>query len=76
MAKKPTPLKRFFKGKDSAAEEKSEARAVRSGKVSPTQYVKGEKMEGTKTPASALAARGKAMKSGKLSPAQYAKKGR
>lgn len=67
------PLKKLFKGKDSASEEKSEARAVRSGKISPPQYAKGEKMEGTKMPSKKLLQRGQKMKSGKLTPQQYAK---
>lgn len=66
-------LASLFKGKDTAAEEKNEARAVRSGKVSPAQYARAEKAEGTPGSKAALVAKGKAMKSGKLSPAQYAK---
>ena len=66
-------MKKLFKGKDTKAEEMKEAKAVRSGKITPAQYTKGEKMEGTKKPASALMKRGQAMKSGKMSPAAYAK---
>ncbi len=68
-----TKLASLFKGKDSAAEEKKEARAVKAGKISPAQYAKGEKAEGTPGSKAALMKRGQAMKSGKLSPAQYAK---
>lgn len=70
MATKPA-LKSLFKGKDTKSEEKKEAQAVKAGKISPAQYVKGEKMEGE---GKGAMARGKAIKSGKLSPAAYAKK--
>jgi len=73
MAKAPMKL---FKGKDTKGEEMKEARAVRSGKLTPAQYAKGEKSEGTKTPAKNLVARGQALKSGKMSPADYAKAGK
>ena len=39
-------LKKLFKGKDTKAEELKEAKAIKSGKISPEQYAKGEKMEG------------------------------
>lgn len=64
-------MKRLFRGADTPAEEKAEARAVRSGKISPKQYVAGEKSEGEKEPG--MLARAKALKSGKMSPAAYAK---
>lgn len=63
-------MKRLFRGTESAAEEKAEARAVRSGKISPKQYVAGEKSEGETEPG--MMARAKALKSGKMSPAAYA----
>lgn len=68
-----TKLKSLFTGKDTPAEEKREARAVKSGKISAAQYAKGEKMEGEKDSASALKARAAKMKAGKLTPAAYAK---
>lgn len=43
MAK--TNLKSMFKGKETYAEELKEAKAIKSGKISPQQYAKGEKME-------------------------------
>ena len=46
------------------------SRAVRSGKISPKQYVAGEKSEGETEPG--MMARAKALKSGKMSPAAYA----
>jgi hypothetical protein len=47
MAKKPD-LKKLFKGKDTKGEELKEAKAIKSGKITPMQYAKGEKMEDTK----------------------------
>jgi hypothetical protein len=43
MAKRD--LKKLFRGKDTVAEELKEAKAIKSGKISPMQYAKGEKME-------------------------------
>jgi len=37
-------LKKLFKGKESKAEELKEAKAIKSGKISPEQYAKGEEM--------------------------------
>ena len=39
-------LKKIFKGKDTYGEELKEAKAIKSGKITPQQYAKGEKMEG------------------------------
>lgn len=66
-------LKKLFTGKDTVKEEKKEAQAVKSGKISPAQYAKGEKMEGEKTPKRALESKAKAIKSGKVSPTAYSK---
>lgn len=63
-------MKKLFRGADTPAEEKAEAKAVRSGKITPKQYVAGEKSEGEKEPG--MMARAKALKSGKMSPAAYA----
>lgn len=41
-------LKSMFKGKESYAEELKEAKAIKSGKITPQEYAKGEKMEGHK----------------------------
>ena len=41
-------LKGLFKGKESYAEELKEAKAIKSGKITPQEYAKGEKMEGHK----------------------------
>ena len=41
-------LKSLFKGKESMKEELAEAKAIKSGKISPMEYAKGEKMEGHK----------------------------
>lgn len=66
-----TMAKKLFGGKESRAEEMAEARALRSGKISERQYVRGEKSEGHKEEDSGKMA--KAIKSGKMSPAAYAK---
>ena len=39
-------LNKLFKGKDTYAEEVKEAKAIKSGKITPEEYAKGEKMEG------------------------------
>lgn len=61
---------KLFAGKDTRKEELREAHAVKSGRITPGQYVKGEKSEGSK----GSTATAKALKSGKLSPAAYAKR--
>lgn len=61
---------KMFGGKESKAEETKEAKAVKSGKISPSQYAKGEKSEGHNGKA---LAKGKALKSGKLSIGEYTK---
>jgi hypothetical protein len=43
--KKPMP-KGLFGGKESMKEELKEAKAIKSGKITPMQYAKGEKSEG------------------------------
>lgn len=64
-----------FSGKDTKAEEMEEARQVRSGKVSPKQYVDREvveeKREGEKPNRAELAKKGKDLASGKLSAEKY-----
>jgi hypothetical protein len=70
MATKTAAL---FKGKETKSEETREAKAVKSGKISPAQYAKGEKSEGEKDKKATLVKRAEAMKSGKLTPAKYAK---
>jgi hypothetical protein len=64
-------VKRLFKGKETSAEELKEAKALKSGKISPKQFVRGEKSEGHKEENSASIA--SKIKSGKMSPAAYAK---
>lgn len=63
--------KKLFGGKETMAEEKKEAQALKSGKISTKQYIAGEKSEGHKEENTAKQA--KAIKSGKMSPTQYAK---
>lgn len=71
MATKP------FTGKDTKAEEKAEARSVRSGRTTPSQYVRKEKAEekkeGERKPVSKLQSTGRALASGRMSPEQYAR---
>lgn len=67
-----TMATKMFGGKEPRAEEMQEAKALRSGKMSTKQYMRGEKSEGHKEePGMAKTAR--AIKSGKMSPAAYAK---
>ena len=41
-----TKASNLFKGKESMKEELAEAKAIKSGKITPMQYAKGEKSEG------------------------------
>lgn len=43
MAK--TDMKKLFKGKETYAEELKEAKAIKSGKITPQQYARGEESE-------------------------------
>ena len=45
----------LFKGKETYGEELKEAKAIKSGKISPMQYAKGEKSEEMKKPAKKMA---------------------
>ena len=47
--KKPFPAS-LFKGKETMKEELKEAKAIKSGKITPMQYAKGEKSEDAKKP--------------------------
>lgn len=67
-------MAKAFQGKQTRAEEMAEAKAVRSGRVSPAQYARGEKSEGDKASTATLKARGQALASGRMSPAEYAGK--
>lgn len=66
--------RRAFRGDETPAEEKAEARAVKKGAVTPSQYAKKEKEEGEKTPTKTLKARGEKLKSGALPEESYAAK--
>jgi len=48
MAAKKFDPKKLFKGKESVSEELKEAKAIKSGKITPMQYAKGEKSEPAK----------------------------
>ena len=61
--------KKLFGGKETRGEELKEAKALKSGRISPKQYVAGEKSEGHGAGAAGYA---KAIKSGALSPQAYA----
>jgi hypothetical protein len=45
MAKKAFNPKSLFKGTESFKEELNEAKAIKSGKISPVQYARGEESE-------------------------------
>ena len=45
MAAKKFDPKKLFKGKESVSEELKEAKAIKSGKITPMQYAQGEKSE-------------------------------
>ena len=64
--------KNLFGGKETFGEELKEAKAVKSKKITPAQFVKGEKSEGHKEENSSAIA--KKIASGKMSPKQYATK--
>lgn len=64
--------KKLFGGKETFGEEMKEAKAVKSKKITPAQFVKGEKSEGHKEENSSAIA--KKIASGKMSPKQYATK--
>tara|TARA_R110000823_G_scaffold69573_10_gene160963 strand:+ start:1226 stop:1579 length:354 start_codon:yes stop_codon:yes gene_type:complete len=55
--KKPFPAS-LFKGKESMSEELKEAKAIKSGKMTPMQYAKGEKSEDVKKPVKKMATGG------------------
>ena len=62
----------IFKGGETYGEELREAKAVVSKKISPKQFVKGEKSEGHKGEEKGAAKIAKKIASGKMSPKQYA----
>lgn len=62
-------MAKLFQGKDDKAEEMAEAKALKSGKITKEQYVKGEQSEGH---GKGAAKRADAMKAGKMSAAEYA----
>ena len=65
---------KLFGGKETYGEELAEAKAVKSKKISPKEFVKGEKSEKHKgEELKSLAKQAKAIKSGKKSPEAYAK---
>ena len=75
MAVKKFDPKKLFKGKESVGEELKEAKAIKSGKITPMQYAKGEKSE----PVKKMKGGGSCMKKGgavkKMAPAKKMKAG-
>ena len=65
---------KLFGGKETYKEELGEAKAVKSKKISPKQFVKGEKSEGHKGEEKGVAKMAKKIASGKMSPESYAYK--
>ena len=63
----------LFKGKENYGEELKEAKAVKSGKISPKEFEAGEKSEKHMGEEPGALETGKKIKSGKMSPEQYAK---
>jgi len=74
LAKGGSAKQKLFGGKESYSEELGEAKAVSSKKISPKQFVKGEKSEGHKGEEKGAAKMAKKIASGKMSPEAYAKK--
>lgn len=62
----------LFKGKETYGEELKEAKAVKTGKLSPAQFAKGEKSEGYGHEEKGAKALGQRIKSGKVTPQRYA----
>ena len=65
--------KKLFGGKETYKEEFGEAKAVAKKKITPAQFVKGEKAEGHKEEPG-MKGMAKKLATGKVTPAQYAKK--
>jgi len=64
--------KKLFKGKETYSEELQEAKAVKSGKVSPKAFAKAEKAEGYGHEEKGALKTAKKIKSGKMTPKAYA----
>ena len=65
---------KLFGEKETYGEELKEAKAVASKKISPKEFIKGEKSEKHKgEELKSLAKQAKSIRSGKMSPEQYAK---
>ena len=62
----------LFKGKETYSEELKEATALKKGKITKSDFVKGEKSEGHKEEEKGAAKIAKKIASGKMSPKQYA----
>ena len=66
-------VSKLFKGKETYGEELKEAKALKSGKISEKQFVRGEKAEGHKGEEPNPSKLAREIKTGRKSPTQYAK---
>lgn len=65
-------MAKLFQGKQTPAEEMAEAKALKSGKISKAEYVKGEMSEGKGESKREAMKKADALKSGKMSAKEYA----
>lgn len=65
-------MAKMFQGKQSPAEEMAEAKALKSGKITKGEYVKGEMSEGKGESKKEAMKKADALKSGKMSAKEYA----
>jgi hypothetical protein len=65
-------MAKLFQGKQTKAEEMAEAKALKSGKITKEEYVKGELAEGKGDTKAAAMKKADALKTGKMSAQEYA----
>lgn len=65
-------MAKLFQGKQTPAEEMAEAKALKSGKITKAEYVKGEMAEGKGDTKASAMKKAEALKSGKMSAQEYA----
>ena len=68
-----TKLKKLFKGKDSYGEEVKEAKAIKSGKITPKEYAQGEEMEKKMKKGGKCMAKGGSIKEARMEPSKMEK---
>ena len=66
-------LKKLFKGKDTKAEELKEAKAIKSGKITPKEYAQGEEMEKKMKKGGKCMAKGGSIKEARMEPSKMEK---